>query len=207
MPEEDVRAAEARLGLRLPRLLRELYLRTGRRDDIHRCHNRLLRPEEIKTDDNALVFYEENQAVVLWAIERGAFGLGDPPVVGADNKTVRDWEGDQERLSTFLLIMLLLQASLGGMRYGGVGGCDVRAAAPGDEWQRCHFGSYGSAFLREGQILYVHSPSIQVGTSMVSGGGRTKAEFLALTQAFAVDWNYSTLDDEEEEQEGADDNE
>ena len=36
VPEPEVTEAERRLGFRLPRVLRELYLRAGRRDDVNR---------------------------------------------------------------------------------------------------------------------------------------------------------------------------
>lgn len=209
--EEDVSAAEARLNLRLPRILREFYLKAGNREDINRAHNRLLAPSELVEQDGALAFYAENQAVVLWGLPCETLGAEDPPVVVADNVTELIWEEEQERLSEFLLNMLLLQATLGGMRYGGVGECDVRTAAPGDEWQRFHLGlqqhfhlgPHVSAFLRDGQVLYVFSPGAPVGMSEVSGGGRTAEDFRALSEAFAVTWSYSSLEDEQAEQEEA----
>jgi hypothetical protein len=83
--ESEVAAAEARLGFRLPPALRKLYLRAGRRDDIHRAKNHLIAPEELSVEQGALVVYEENQNLVLWGVRVSDLGRDDPPVVRAYN--------------------------------------------------------------------------------------------------------------------------
>ena len=40
----------------------------GGRKDINAVHNRLVSLEELEVDQDRLIFYEENQAVVLWGI-------------------------------------------------------------------------------------------------------------------------------------------
>jgi hypothetical protein len=47
VPESEVATAEDRLRGRLPRLLREFYLRAGRFSEINEAHDRLLPPEEL----------------------------------------------------------------------------------------------------------------------------------------------------------------
>lgn len=205
--EEELSAAEARLNLRLPRTLREFYLKAGGRGDINREHNRLLAPSEIVKQGGVLVFYEENQAVVLWGIEVGALGLDDPPVVSADNGGRLLWQEDREHLSAFLTDMLLWQAVNGQTLYGGIGRASSEAVArAGSEWQQIGLGpsAGGKALLRDGQLLYVVSRDPTDAAPEVFGGGRTTADLVALTQTFSVAWDYSALDDEETEQEEAD---
>ena len=118
--EAEVAAAEARLGLRLPRVLRELYLLAGRRDDINRPMNHLIPPEDLSVEQGALVVYEENQNVVLWGVRVEDLGRDDPPVVRAYNDVTLSWEDDHDRLSAFFVTMLYWQAVNGGLPFAGV---------------------------------------------------------------------------------------
>lgn len=208
--EEELNTAEARMGLRLPPLLRQFYRKAGRQDDINRAHNRLLRPGELSELDGALVFYEENQAVVLWAIERDALSQDDPPVVSASNGEKLVWEPEQEHLSGFLLDMMLWQAVNSETLYGGVGQADAEAIARvGSKWEQIELGlgAGSKAFLREGQLLYVVSRDPADSLPDVYGAGRTLKDLSALTQTFGVTWDYSALDEEETQQEAEDEDE
>ena len=69
VPEKEIAAAEARLNIRLPGVLREFYLRAGAHKEVNRSHNRLIAPNELEMQNGKLVFYEENQRVVLWGID------------------------------------------------------------------------------------------------------------------------------------------
>ena len=53
------------LGSELPLVLREVYVRTGNRDEVHRVQEFLVPPDELWGEDGALVFYSENQGVCL----------------------------------------------------------------------------------------------------------------------------------------------
>src|SRR5262245_21010352 len=68
VPAEAVEAAQARLGLTLPRALVSLYRRTGSVTALHASHNLLVPLNRIAFGGDHLIFYEENQAVVVWAI-------------------------------------------------------------------------------------------------------------------------------------------
>src|SRR4051794_404513 len=83
--EQEVAAAETRLGLRLPRVLREFYLRTGHRNDIPRPKTPLTPPEDLSVEQGVLVLSEENRTVVLWGVRVEDLGRDDPPVVRAYN--------------------------------------------------------------------------------------------------------------------------
>lgn len=112
---DELDAAEARLGVALPKPLREAYRLFGRRDDLTRNHDRLLRPDELGLDaaGEALVFREENQAVLLWGVLVSDLGLDDPPVyVKTDmaDKTQERWDGWMGRLSHALIEMVLAES-------------------------------------------------------------------------------------------------
>jgi hypothetical protein len=79
--EAELRAAEARLGLPLPEALRTAYGLLGRRPDLTRVQDRLLRPDQLEVDDGVLVYRVENQHVTRWGIPLEAVTAPDPPVV------------------------------------------------------------------------------------------------------------------------------
>src|SRR5262245_41771504 len=118
-PEPSVARAEARLGLRLPPVLRAYYRLAGRFDRLTRAHNRLRRPGEWSVDGGKLVFLEENQCVVVWGVEASRSPEEDPPVY--QGTIIRgqptEWHLEQERCSEFLLVMLHLQAVFGGHEF------------------------------------------------------------------------------------------
>jgi hypothetical protein len=128
-PEPSVAEAEARLGLRLPAVLRGYYLLAGRYDRFNRAHNRLLRPEKWFVDGGKLVFLEENQWVVFWCVEAGNSPEDDPPVYQGPNVRGRptEWHLEHQRSSEFLLVMLHLQAVWGGYEF--IGGSDITPEA------------------------------------------------------------------------------
>ena len=103
-------AAEARLGVLLPRRLRECYLLTGKRSDMHRSLDVLLPPQELKLASETIIFYLENQGVVVWGIRIADAHLEDPPVYLAANESRLVWELAWDHLSGFLHFMLLWQA-------------------------------------------------------------------------------------------------
>ncbi len=110
--EEDLLAAEARLGFTLPASLRAVYALLGRRDDLTRNQDRLLTPDEITLDDDGqvLVFRVENQSVALWGIPLPALTEKDPPVVvrlESPAPAERAWRPFLERVSLACVEMVL----------------------------------------------------------------------------------------------------
>lgn len=79
--EAELIRAEERLGIKLPKALREFYLLLGRRKDITSNQNCLLKPDQLLIDNDLLIFYVENQAVVRWGVRLPDMGLDDPPVM------------------------------------------------------------------------------------------------------------------------------
>jgi hypothetical protein len=75
----EIAAAEARLGFALPLALKEWYLLAGRRRDINHTQDALVPIEHLRLDGKWLVFYMENQGVVLWAVAIWDLQHLDPP--------------------------------------------------------------------------------------------------------------------------------
>jgi uncharacterized protein (TIGR02996 family) len=84
--EDDLRAAEVRLGCRLPAALREWYALAGRRRDVWSLQDRLEAPERLRVEPGSgdLVFRWENQGCERWGIRAADLGRDDPPVVELD---------------------------------------------------------------------------------------------------------------------------
>lgn len=117
--EEAVAALENRLEIRTPAVLKKFYLELGRCEEITASHNRLLNPENQVgfSDDDHLVFYEENQVVAYWGIKATDLTKDDPPVYGnyAPASSGSEWLPEAENLETFLLLMSISNGVLGGL--------------------------------------------------------------------------------------------
>ncbi len=198
VPESEIAAAEARLGMNLPTLLQEFYALAGKREDINHSFEHLVSVEELQLDGGMLVFYEENQDVTFWAVKSDDTAA-DPAIFRAFNEENLDWEPDSELLSEFLVAMFVLQAVNGGMAYSGIGDANPeRVTNARADWDRIELRRpWGHKILmRDGQALFVDGSAGEE----AFGGGRTRKDFLAVEEAFQVTWNYSTLDDEPNEE-------
>jgi hypothetical protein len=119
--ENDIIQEENKQKIRIPRVLREYYALLGRNKKINETHNRLLKlnSETGFSDDGYYVFYEENQAVVCWGINKNDMEKDNPKVYGnydPENLT-EDWFIDSETLEGFLLTMAYWNGALGGLKY------------------------------------------------------------------------------------------
>lgn len=89
--EERLDQSEQRLGTRLPDALRTVYLRTGQHPLHHACDT-LVPPEQLAFSDDSLVFYEQQQGSIFWAICRDDLTSADPAVralYGDDDEETR----------------------------------------------------------------------------------------------------------------------
>jgi hypothetical protein len=111
--EADLRAAEERLGVRLPAAIREAYALFGRRQDLTSVQDRLLGPDQLEVDlltGDMLIFRVENQAVALWGVPLAAMERPDPPVMVAGNAEDAGWEPYLERFSLACVEMVLSES-------------------------------------------------------------------------------------------------
>jgi len=104
--------AEQRLGMKLPVALREAYGLLGRRDDLARNHDTLLRPDALFTYEGALVYHVENQGAANWGIMLSDLGHDDPPTVcrpDLADKASESWDPWTDRLSTALVELVMTE--------------------------------------------------------------------------------------------------
>lgn len=198
IPEMRLLRAEKRLGFRLPGALREFYRTAGKRDDLNCAFDQLLLPEELEVREGQLLFYEENQKVVVWGMEVGAAAGDDPLVYEAEPAEPIVWESTQGRLSDFLRMMAYWQGVNGGMRYSGIVVTNQQVL---DEvlrlWPPVPLASQAwtdmRLLCRDGQVLCALEDA--EGGIELFAAGRTKKEFLAIEKALGLEWDYCTLDD------------
>jgi hypothetical protein len=117
--EEELLAAEARLGFALPASLREAYALIGKRNDLTRSQDRLLTPDQVCVDDTGqvLVFRWECQHVAEWGIPLSAVAEPDPPVVfrlDSARPAERSWQPFLDRVSLACVEMVLSEWMLSG---------------------------------------------------------------------------------------------
>jgi hypothetical protein len=106
--EQTVVQNENRLGIKLPKILREYYLQLGNHTELNQSHNYLVLPQELQFQNNDFLgFYSENQFVVLWALKKSDLDLDNPPVYAIFDEEI---ELESPSLSAFLTAMAYLQA-------------------------------------------------------------------------------------------------
>ncbi len=129
VPEEEIVAAEQRLGLRLPDALREWYQFAGRRGDFIGSPDRIVDVRQLAIDGGVLVFCIENQAVVDWGIHVDHVDQVDPPVLVSDGDRKRwvdgrwsrnEWLPQSDSVSDFIAGMVMLATVLCG-KFNGFG--------------------------------------------------------------------------------------
>ena len=110
-----IEAAEQKLALRLPQALREYYRVAGNLDELNANYNQLYSPEQLKIEDGYLIFMEENQVVVFWAVPTSHLSEEDPIVWQRVREKPGEWCvavgadkcPDPMPISQFLLRMFL----------------------------------------------------------------------------------------------------
>lgn len=79
LPEQQIAAAEQRLNIRFPAVLRAYLLALGGNEAINQSCNRLLPLHEINITDGYLILIEENQDVCRWGIAIADLAQDNPP--------------------------------------------------------------------------------------------------------------------------------
>lgn len=160
LPEAEIEAGEQRLGIRLPAALRVYYQVAGGFDQLNQVHNRLYAPDQWELQDGKLLFMEENQNVVVWAVEVSDASPEDPPVLQGvvTEDTVGEWHLEHESCAEFLTLMLYLHGVFGGMEEGYEGFMEIseeELAQLRNAWPRIGQMKDMEVFGKEGQALCV----------------------------------------------------
>jgi hypothetical protein len=115
----EIEALRSR-GIVLPMALERLYLRTGRHP-LHRAHNHLVAPLDLRVGGECLVFYLEHQGISEWGIPNELICMADPAV----HTSVRRRDGGREfapefdSVSAFLAFQAAWQAVDGALPFVG----------------------------------------------------------------------------------------
>jgi hypothetical protein len=134
-----------------------------------------------------LVFYTENQGVVVWAISTSDLASENPPIWSAQNEAVLEPELEFEDAVGFFRAMLYLQLSPG-YRFTRHTDFPLPGAAsrlsskmdtlhvPGSRWKGVHF--YG----HDGKLVALFDDN------RISAMGRTLADLEWISRALEIDW-------------------
>ncbi|MBL0738605.1 SMI1/KNR4 family protein [Flavobacterium sp. GN10] len=203
--ENQILYLEKTLNVKLPSKIKEYYLELGKEENLNYCFNRLLKPEnEIGfSDDDFLVFYEENQNVAFWGIKKEDLSLENPPVYGNyDTIEKSAWEMETETAENFFLLMAVFNGTLGGLQFNGnyLGEIDSEVVKLVEE-------NYAlvSEISRENQKVYtdefydVISLSFDQENNCTGAfiGSSDQERFDAILNLVDIDWSYLSYDDEE----------
>ncbi|MBH5330304.1 SMI1/KNR4 family protein [Eikenella sp. S3360] len=120
LPETEVYAAEQRLGIRFPAVLREYLLALGGSNAVNQSFNRLLPLAEMDFGQDYLVLAEENQGVFLCGIAKADLPQDNPPVhigfyVGETGGY--EWQPHLPDTRALLLELACTNAAMGGLPY------------------------------------------------------------------------------------------
>lgn len=185
--DSRIEAGEKRLGVRLPRALRDYYRVSGREHRFNGIFDRLLAPHEWFVDVGKLVFMEENQAVVFWAMTASPEPDDDPPAYQGVNGEPIEWYVEHQRLSVFLVVELYWHGAFGGaMRCCGTAGVPEGLVGRLDrDWPFVGEANGMRAYGRPGQAIchlrWEDSWRIFAGASSESG-------LTAIATELGIDW-------------------
>lgn len=197
-----IAAAEARLGITLPATLRSLYVETGHVEALHQRHNRLVPLAQIDVAGEYLVFYEENQGVVVWGVAAAALATGvsvdDLPVAQGyeDAAMPSGWAFHAEFASVaeFMCAQGAWQAVQGGLPFVG-----VMTKTPDERgWESDAAPDFVSDGLRA--WLVADGVAIEAGDTYVGLATHHADTFAAASARGGIDvdcWDYATVTDEE----------
>ncbi|WP_286971275.1 SMI1/KNR4 family protein [Flavobacterium sp. UBA4854] len=203
--EDQILNLEKTLDVKLPSKFKEYYLELGKEENLNYCFNRLLKPEnEIGfSDDDFLVFYEENQNVAFWGIKKEDLSQDNPPVYGNyDTIEKSDWEIETKTIEDFFLLMTVFNGTLGGLQFNGnyLGEIDSQIVKFVEE-------NYTLVLeiSRENQKVYTDDfyEVISLSFDQVSNctgafiGSSDQERFDAVLDNMDIDWSYLSYDDEE----------
>jgi len=188
LPATVLSDQEKRLRVRIPEALRDYYLVAGRERRFSTCHNRLIAPKNWSINKKKLVFMEENQAVVWWAVTMGGAMSRDPSVSQGVNDEPITWVREHRKCSVFLAVMLHYQAVSGGFRYFGSAASPENVHEKLREWNYVGELNQLWAFNRQNQVVCVtpggglpFQPAM-----MLLAGGKTRSDLRSIEDSLSL---------------------
>jgi hypothetical protein len=195
--DATIRLSEQGLGFNIPLALREFYLLVGNRKDICQSFNILLEIENIEVLNDMVVFFRENQGVVIWGIRWEDVLLDDPEVFIAENRTTKTWISTNGTVATFLISMIYWQSVNGGLPYIGLAtkiDRDIEGILVNWVYIALESSLDGVvAFFDNGKVICTAKEGgvydLYAGSSSIDG-------FMEIERLINVEWDYSTINDE-----------
>ncbi|HEY1194388.1 SMI1/KNR4 family protein [Flavobacterium sp.] len=203
---EEMIALEKQLEVKLPVKFKEYYQELGKEENLNYVYNRLLKPDdEIEfSDDDFLVFYEENQNVVIWGIKKEDLVKDNPPVYGNyDTIEKSDWEIETQTTEDFFLMMAIYNGTFGGLQYNGnfIGEIDAEMVKKVQEkWILVPEISRDNQKIYTDDFYDVISLSFDKNNNCTAAfiGTSDQERFDSILDVIDIDWSYLSYDDDEE---------
>jgi hypothetical protein len=204
----EIDKLEKQLGIVLPAKLREYYLTLGKHQAINYSHNRLLQPggEIDFSQDDYLIFYEENQAVVSWGIKKEDLLNPNPPVYGnySSDELNPDWHLEFPT-DGCLLMLAVYNGVLGGLKYNANCLESIKPEAVScikDNWKELPDISNNSQriFTRDYAEMISLSIDSEQNCSAIFIGTNHRERFDNMLDHLDVEWDYVSTEDEDEEE-------
>ena len=203
-PEAAIAALEERLQVKIPASLRQYYLSLGNNKMVNDSFNRLTSLGEIGfSEDEHLVFYEENQAVVLWGIAKAELQQDNPPVYGTYDSGRAEWFTDADTTEHFLLSMAWWNGALGGLTHTAFTDLEedltpTHIAAVTGNWeeQKGVSNQLLRFFTNDYEDILVLTTEQNGQVNGVYAGTNNEARFNFILQTLNMEWCYRTDRDE-----------
>ena len=207
--ENEIVEVENNLEIKFPEILREYYHILGKNKAVNESFNRLLNINgEIgfTDDNNYLVFYEENQGVVYWAISKNEIGNNNPKVYGNyyPNNKSGDWFIDSETIEGFLLTMAYWNGVLGGLKYNAIYSKDsciksniIKTIENGWEEIKGITNQQLRFFENDGTEIIALTTDLENNVNGIHIGTNNKETFIKTLKKINIKWDYRSDEDNE----------
>lgn len=214
--QDEMITLEHKLGVTLPKEFKRYYQTLGKNQAINQSHNCLANPsEDIELSaDGYLIFYRENQWVVLWGIKKADLSQDNPVVWGNFGSSEEpDWHIENTQLDKFFLTMAIYNGVSGGLTYHGHYFADDDNPISPDivaliekHWQKI-------ADISEDKQAYYSNAFNNVISLIFNNNGQATALFIGtndqaifddMLDKIAVNWDYLSYEDMDEDWEDFD---
>jgi hypothetical protein len=207
--DNEIIEAENNLHIKFPRILREYYLILGKNKTVNESFNKLLNINGevgFTGDNHYLVFYEENQGAVYWAIDKKDMETDNPKVYGNydPGNAPGEWFIDSETMDGFLLSMAYWNGALEGLKY--TANCSNDDGIENDiiksvenHWneikgitnQQLRF------FANDDMEIIVLTTDLENNANGIYTGTSDQSKFVEILEKMKVKWDYRSDEDNE----------